>query len=158
MDLQQLLGDGPYKEKYRKEMIVWSDAVRAETPDFFCREAFTKGRFLVLKYNVHISIIYIFVSASKSVVIVSDIRRRTDIAYFMQLARELGCRLLRVRISVDDEVRRERGWVFENGVDDVASECDLDGYVDWDVEIQNDSGRTLDECLAPVLSVIKKVL
>lgn len=43
LDLQQLLGDGPYKELYRKEMIVWSDEVRAETPEFFCREAFAKG-------------------------------------------------------------------------------------------------------------------
>lgn len=91
-------------------------------------------------------------------VIVSDIRRRTDIAYFKQLATDIGCRLLRIRIAVADEVRSERGWVFESGVDDVASECDLDGYVDWDVEIQNEPGRTADDCLAPVLSAISEVL
>lgn len=43
LDLDQLLSDGPYKEKYRKEMIVWSDHVRSTDPGYFCRAAINKS-------------------------------------------------------------------------------------------------------------------
>uniref|UniRef100_T1GD91 Phosphomevalonate kinase n=1 Tax=Megaselia scalaris TaxID=36166 RepID=T1GD91_MEGSC len=43
LDLNLLLSDGPYKEKYRKDMIEWSDSVRAKDPGFFCRAAMTKA-------------------------------------------------------------------------------------------------------------------
>lgn len=36
LNLEELLSDGPYKEQYRKEMIVWSDSVRAKEPGYFC--------------------------------------------------------------------------------------------------------------------------
>lgn len=36
LNLEELLGDGPYKEQYRKDMIVWSDSVRAKEPGYFC--------------------------------------------------------------------------------------------------------------------------
>ena len=41
--LDKLLGSDPYKETHRKEMIEWSDKVRAEKPDFFCKIAYEKG-------------------------------------------------------------------------------------------------------------------
>lgn len=43
LDLQMLLSDGPYKEKYRKDMIDWSDEIRAKDYGFFCRKAIQKG-------------------------------------------------------------------------------------------------------------------
>lgn len=43
LDLNELLSDGPYKEQYRQEMIEWSDSVRRDTPEFFCREAYANG-------------------------------------------------------------------------------------------------------------------
>lgn len=43
LDLNELLSDGPYKEKYRKEMIVWSDEVRQEDSGFFCRLSIQKS-------------------------------------------------------------------------------------------------------------------
>lgn len=45
LDLNELLGDGPYKENYRKEMIEWSDQIRSENPSFFCAEAFKTSPF-----------------------------------------------------------------------------------------------------------------
>lgn len=44
-----------------------------------------------------------------------------------------------MRVHVDDAVRVRRGWVFQSGVDDVASECDLDAFGEWDVLLQNNS-------------------
>lgn len=44
LDLSLLLSDNPYKEIYRREMIEWSDSVRARDPGYFCREAMNKGK------------------------------------------------------------------------------------------------------------------
>lgn len=46
LDLKELLSDGPLKEKYRKDMITWSDEVRAKDYGYFCRVAMEKGKFL----------------------------------------------------------------------------------------------------------------
>lgn len=43
LDLVNLLSDGPYKEKYRKEMIIWSDIVRQRDPGYFCRASIEKS-------------------------------------------------------------------------------------------------------------------
>lgn len=43
LDLNELLSDGPYKETYRKEMIIWSDSVRQQDPGFFCRASIQKS-------------------------------------------------------------------------------------------------------------------
>lgn len=39
LDLDQLLGPGPYKEHYRKDMILWGETRRQQDPGFFCRLA-----------------------------------------------------------------------------------------------------------------------
>lgn len=43
LDLTELLSDGPYKENYRKEMIVWSDGMRQRDPGCFCRASIQKS-------------------------------------------------------------------------------------------------------------------
>lgn len=48
LDLKELLSDGPYKEKYRKGMITWSDEVRKQDYGYFCKAAMEKGRFCIL--------------------------------------------------------------------------------------------------------------
>lgn len=42
-----------------------------------------------------------------------------------------------VRVCAGENVRRERGWSFTHGVDDVPSECALDDFP-CHVTIQND--------------------
>lgn len=39
LDINQLMGDGVYKEKHRAEMISWGEEKRAQDPGFFCRTA-----------------------------------------------------------------------------------------------------------------------
>lgn len=48
LDLNELLSDGPYKEKYRKQMIDWSDGVRQKDPGYFCRLSIEKSVFAFL--------------------------------------------------------------------------------------------------------------
>ncbi|KAK9891078.1 hypothetical protein WA026_013401 [Henosepilachna vigintioctopunctata] len=116
VNFKELLGDGPFKEKYRKEMIVWGEQIRAEDPGYFCR--------LVCK------------NAQKTAFwIISDIRRKSDIHFFEQ---NYGNKMKSVRINTSKEIRESRGWVYTIGVDDVQSECDLDDYADWDVIVSND--------------------
>lgn len=123
-------------------MIDWSDGIRRDTPAFFCQAAYER--------------------TTKPVVIVSDIRRRTDIEFFRSLQQSAAATdeivVKTVRISVDDSVRRERGWTFQEGVDDVASECDLDAFDEWDFEITNDAGRCPDELLKGLMQSIIPVL
>lgn len=130
--MTELLSDGPYKETYRKEMIIWSDEKRAEDYGVFCREA-SRG-------------------ISKPTVIVSDIRRKTDIKWFRDT---FGDKVKLIRIKCDDCVRTERGWKFQEGVDDIQSECDLDGWTEWDLLIENDGLKNSDEILSEILKIIK---
>lgn len=90
--------------------------------------------------------------------IVSDIRRRTDIDYFRTLELPDTCLVKTIRIVVNDEIRTERGWKFQKGVDDVASECDLDTVCDWDFKISNETGTCPDDLLADLMQLIIPIL
>lgn len=50
--LQELLSDGPLKEKYRKDMIKWGEEVRQKDYGFFCKLAMDTGS----KRNIFCSI------------------------------------------------------------------------------------------------------
>lgn len=131
LNLTQLLSDGPYKEKYRKEMITWSDERRALDYGIFCREA---------SQNI-----------SNSTVIVSDVRRKTDIKWFRE---EFADKIKLIRIKCDDSVRQDRGWKFQEGVDDIQSECDLDDWSEWDLIIDNEGKKETDEMLEKILEIL----
>lgn len=103
-------------------MIVWSDSVRATDPGFFCKAAMA--------------------TASSKVIIVSDIRRKTDIKFFME---EYGSSVRTFRIRCPENIRQRRGWSFQEGVDDVQSECDLDDFVGWDFEFLNDGQEDIEQ-------------
>ena len=131
LNLTELLSDGPYKEKYRKEMIVWSDEMRAKDYGFFCREACK--------------------NISKEICIVSDIRRKGDIKYFKET---FGDKIKTIRITTSDETRIERGWKFQEGVDDIESECGLDDHNEWDLQIQNENDSNLEEIVNKLTNLL----
>ena len=89
-------------------------------------------------------------TGSKPIVIVSDIRRKTDIEFF----RSNGYNIKTVRINTSEDIRRNRGWVFESGVDDVHSECDLDDVTQWDLVIENDGLHDVDAIIEKILTLI----
>jgi len=55
---------------------------------------------------------YIFVAHQKPIWIVSDTRRQTDLKWFKE---NYGTAVKTVRVLADDDVRRQRGWVFTPG-------------------------------------------
>uniref|UniRef100_A0A3P9JD05 Phosphomevalonate kinase n=1 Tax=Oryzias latipes TaxID=8090 RepID=A0A3P9JD05_ORYLA len=134
LDLDQLLGPGPYKERYRADMIHWGEARRCQDPGFFCRLATT--------------------GAQQPVWVVSDARRLSDLQWFQS---EFPHKTVSVRVQCSDETRQKRGWSFTTGVDDAESECGLDEGVHFDWLITNDpAAPPLDEQLQPILKLASK--
>ncbi|KAJ1446901.1 Phosphomevalonate kinase-domain-containing protein [Pelagophyceae sp. CCMP2097] len=121
LDYARLLSASAYKEEYRAEMILWGEVRRVSDAGYFARR--------------------VLAAAQTPILVVSDARRLGDVAFF---AGE-RVRVVRVRVEADDAVRRGRGWTFVAGVDDVSSECGLDGRNDWDVVLHNVPGRQV-EC------------
>lgn len=132
LDLTELLSDGPYKEKYRKEMIVWSDEMRKNDYGIFCKAA--------------------TLAIDKCIVIVSDIRRQGDIKWFRETFTRDKVKL--VRIVCDEKIRKNRGWKFQEGVDDQESECGLDEWKEWDLIVENDGEKDTEEHLTHILGLI----
>lgn len=124
LDLQELLSDTEYKEKHRKAMVEWSEAVRAADHAFFIRKTIDS------------------IPKSFPIWIFSDIRRKTDMQYFESHFNP-GI-IVKIRITASDVVRAERGFVFQSGIDDAETECDLDEWSKWDFVIENNGIR---DCL-----------
>lgn len=53
-----------------------------------------------------------FVALQKQIWLVSDIRRKTDIKWFKDT---YGDKVKTVRISANDNVRQQRGWMYTKG-------------------------------------------
>ncbi|XP_067010179.1 phosphomevalonate kinase [Anabrus simplex] len=117
LDLAKLLDSTDYKEHYRQDMILWGESMREKDYGYFCRAALD-----------------MFNAQDKPIWIVSDTRRKTDLKWFRE---NFNNKVKTVRVYADENVRKQRGWTFTPGVDDVASECDLDVETDWDWRLVN---------------------
>lgn len=138
LDIAKLLDSSQYKETYRKDMIQWGEEKRNENPEYFCKLA-TSGE-----------------ESERDIWIISDSRRTTDIEYFLKYYPK---KTLTLRIEASQDVREERGFVFEPGVDDAESECGLDSYTDWDyMIINNESSDKLGQELQPLIQDVNKLL
>ena len=127
------MGTSAYKEKYRQDMIVWSEAIRNKNPEHFCKLATAKG--------------------VEPVWLVCDARRESDMLYFHKYH---SCRLLTVRVHASEEVRAKRGWVYNKEVDDAQSECGLDHYkCDTNIKNGSECESELEEQLQMVVSWVR---
>ncbi|XP_053288243.1 phosphomevalonate kinase [Pleuronectes platessa] len=134
LDLDQLLGPGPYKERFRADMIGWGETRRRHDPGFFCRLA-TRG-------------------AWQPVWVVSDARRLSDLQWFLS---EFPQQTRSVRVQSSEETRKKRGWSFTADVDDAESECGLDSGIEFDWIISNEADApSLDEQLQPILRLAEE--
>jgi len=150
LDFHKLLDSSEYKEKYRREMIVWGEERRRADPGFFCRaaieDAFADGRKSAIagqttssrNDSFHTSIISSTASSSSlaasGVWIISDARRLTDLKFFRNHFSRV---LVTIRVCASEACRRRRGWNWTSGVDDAESECGLDEIDNWDFVLLN---------------------
>lgn len=131
LDLDLLLGPGPYKEQFRSQMILWGEDQRKTDPGFFCRLATT--------------------SVQQPVWLISDARRISDLAWFQT---NFPAQTRTIRVQASDQTRTKRGFSFTKGVDDAESECDLDSFSDWDWIISNEGdAQDLEEQLRPLIDL-----
>ncbi|XP_029957959.1 phosphomevalonate kinase [Salarias fasciatus] len=134
LDLDQLLGPGPYKEQYRADMIRWGESRRNQDPGFFCRLATRE--------------------AHQPVWMVSDARRLSDLQWFRS---EFPQQTRTVRVQSSEQTRMQRGWSFTTGVDDAESECGLDSHAEFDWIITNEADApSLEDQLRPVLKLAEE--
>ncbi len=117
LDFDKLLDSSCYKEQFRSAMISWGEAKRRADPGFFCNLA-TKA-------------------ATRPIWIISDARRKTDLAYF-----RARYKTVHVRVTASEETRASRGWSFVLGIDDAESECGLDNE-SFDITVDNDGDANI---------------
>eukprot|EP00088_Acartia_fossae_P035606 TRINITY_DN36729_c0_g1_i10.p1 TRINITY_DN36729_c0_g1~~TRINITY_DN36729_c0_g1_i10.p1 ORF type:complete len:191 (-),score=37.54 TRINITY_DN36729_c0_g1_i10:200-772(-) len=137
LDYEKLLSAGDYKEKYRVDMLKWSEAIRNKDYTYFCKAA-------IRKYEAE----------KFPVWIISDARRLTDLRYFRE---NYGERMKTVRICASEEVRSWRGWVFTPGVDDKETECGLDSVSEWDFRLENNGDLSGEELTQPFVDLVEKL-
>ncbi|XP_071450366.1 phosphomevalonate kinase [Hetaerina americana] len=141
LDFDELMSASEYKELYRIKMIKFGEDMRNQDYGYFCRAS-----------------IEMYHAEEKPIWIVSDARRKTDLRWFEE---NYSGRVKTVRVEADEEVRKERGWVFTPGVDDVDSECGLDSISSWDwVIINNGRGKEVDtgNSIQEMLTWVQKCL
>ena len=81
----------------------------------------------------------------------SDCRRSSDVKYFQET---YASRVKTVRITASDEARRERGWVWTEGIDDKETECGLDDLV-HDTVVDNSVPGVVDNILDQLVELTK---
>jgi len=138
LDLDRLLDATAYKEACRADMIRWGEEKRRQDPGYFIRAVAESP------------------GSEKSVWIISDARRQSDIRYLRdQYSTD---RVVLVRVEASQLTRTSRGWTFAPGIDDAESECDLD-LMDFDVHIMNDGdSNLLDDQMSNLTLYIKNKL
>ncbi|KAJ8877227.1 hypothetical protein PR048_021681 [Dryococelus australis] len=108
LDFDKLLSTDEYKEKYRKDMILWGEQIRHQDYGYFCRAA-----------------IEMFDVMQKEIWVVSDVRRQTDVRWFRE---NFGDTVKTLRLEASEDIRKQRGFVFTSVVDPETLYCDLQSY------------------------------
>ena len=100
--------------------------------------------------------ILFFLANSKYIWIVTDCRRRSDLAFFRT---EYGNIVKSVKVKATEEVRTSRGWVFTAGIDDAETECDMDTVTDFDFTIENNGDFSdIKDIFEEIVALMRKVL
>ncbi|KAL3319483.1 Prefoldin subunit 3 [Cichlidogyrus casuarinus] len=107
IDFEELMSASLYKEIYRKQMVAWAEKIRTKDGPFF----------LVKSLNT-------ITDHEARIILVPDLRRINDLKFLeLNWPRD---RRFHILIKVSEEIRKERGWEFVNGIDNAPTECDLD--------------------------------
>uniref|UniRef100_A0AAZ1XZX6 Phosphomevalonate kinase n=1 Tax=Oreochromis aureus TaxID=47969 RepID=A0AAZ1XZX6_OREAU len=158
LDLDQLMGPGPYKEQYRADMIRWGESRRRQDPGLFCRLASRGAHQPVWVGECGSCCCDVILQTAElcSVIgqVVSDARRLSDLQWFQA---EFPQQTQSVRVQSSENTRSQRGWSFTAGVDDAESECGLDSGVEFDWNVINEADApSLDEQLRPILQLAEE--
>lgn len=115
VELARLLVDRAYKEAWRPQLTEFTVAALRGDPLVFCRAVADR------------------IAAADEVAVVSDLRLRLEVAH---LRSRFAVHV--VRVTRPDALRAASGWRWTPGVDDHATETELDDPGLWDEEFLND--------------------
>ena len=145
LNFEELLTSSLYKERVRKEMILWGNEQRVADPYIFCK---------IIKKDA--------INSKKKVWILTDARLQTDIEYFREYAKKMDFTFICLRVVADTQTRQQRGWTYVEGVDDVPSECGLDEYNQWDFIFSNSNDdnveKDIDNLCIKVKNLFQKLM
>lgn len=144
INFDKLMMASEYKEKYRQDMVRWSEAEKLNRNDH--------------NYFLKLALQMSFVNDDKPIWMIVDARRLPDVQYFYTSEFD-SVEIITVRINASEEIRKKRGWSFVSGIDDAQTECGLDEYTNWSYFLTNNGDEvqlmsTLNEMLNQVLKVI----
>lgn len=131
LDYDRLMVDRSYKEEHRLTLIAHGAMRRAEESAYWVRKTFE------------------LFSGTTMPVIVSDHRFANESAW---LAAQPSVRLVTIRVTATDCIRSQRGWIFKQGVDDDASEIELDSSATDFICANNGTRQELAEAVGHVLT------
>jgi len=109
--LERLLNDRPYKEIYRKQLIEYS-------------KEYEDVKWVRTVYN----------ESEEDIVIITDFRYNIEYEYI-----NIRENLRTVKIVCKDETRISRGWVYDESIDELEGETELNSFDLWDYVIRNDT-------------------
>jgi len=145
LDFTELLSASQYKENYREQMVTWSEQIRQTDPHYFLRLSIVQAAQET--------------ENAKPIWLLNDARRPTDLAYFTD-SKEIdlsATKVIKLRLVSNEETRKERGWIFTEGIDDKTTECGLDSHQDWDYVIQNDGTKEeLLKEMEPIFALVEQ--
>ena len=135
LDLDKMLTDRKYKEENRAKMTAYFNNVMCKISDDYCNVKLIEDMLLVKEPTY-----FIF-----------DIRYEFEIDCYVR--HKLTPNILKIRINVDDDIKRRRGWSYNPKVDDDLSETCLDKYQHWNHVFENnvDGTEKIDEFIKNII-------
>lgn len=149
VDLHKILNDVKFKEIHRQGIIDISLQKRKENSWYWVTKCFNSMIQQLKSSNEELL----------NVVCIPDIRFCSELEYLTsQKVENFDINVRKIRIEASDQIRKQRGWVFNEEIDKGSSETELDGYLDWDFVVENNTNSfdNLQSQLQPIIECISK--
>ena len=125
LDYDRLLHDYDYKCQYRDKLNVF-------TNDRFKRDGDLTFVNDLMEYAQD--------KPEDQVIVVPDFRFVHEAEFFEKRKKD-GDQVVMVRVSTDEDIRKERGWTYDSKVDESKYETGLDKYSNFDVVVYNNGTK-----------------
>ena len=155
VDLQQVLKDDHFKEKHRSGIIDVASSGREKDSLIWIRQCYDR---IIEEFKK--------TGKTKGFCFVPDIRFKDEVDFIIEKQDNdksnnfiISSKL--VRVTANDNVRKERGWEYIEGVDKHNTEIHLDNCDNlWQFQFQNHTNDlvTYEKTLSPLINELKEIL
>lgn len=124
LDYQKLLLSRAYKETHREKMT-----------SFYFKSI--QEDYLIWGKKIIDSIKNCKSEEKLNIFILADLRHKFEVKFFKEELKNLGFKMIFIRIESSDEIKEKRGWKFIEEIDENITEKDLDDFLQWDFVLEN---------------------